>query len=154
MNLNQTIVESRGVPNNSGNSSILPFSPVAKPQMPSVRRLTPKEMTGKPSNAPVMSAREEETFEGARKYAPSRVGFFLKAFSGGSRKAAIVAKCIECTAYQPAEVALCTIEGCPLWRYRPYRGRKKAAPAGEADPVVFLRGNEPARPRSGEDMVR
>jgi hypothetical protein len=74
-----------------------------------------------------MSQLEEETVSGARKYAPSRVGVFLRAFSGGSRKAAVTAKCIECCCYQPAEVAKCRVEGCPLWRYRPYQPRKNSA---------------------------
>ncbi len=73
-------------------------------------------MTGRAQNSPAMSLLEEQTVEGARKYAPSRVGVFLRAFSGGSRKAAVTAKCIECCCYQPVEVARCSIEGCPLWR--------------------------------------
>jgi hypothetical protein len=43
----------------------------------------PQEMTGNAPNSPAMSQLEEQTVEGARKYAPSRVGVFLRAFSGG-----------------------------------------------------------------------
>jgi hypothetical protein len=91
-----------------------------------MRGRSAKGMTGSALKPPPMSKLEEQTVEGARKYAPGRLGFFLKAFSGGSRKAAVVAKCIECCGYQPVEVAKCGIEGCPLWRYRPYRARNKA----------------------------
>jgi len=93
-----------------------------------------QEMTGNAPNSPAMSHLEEQTVAGARKYAPSRVGVFLRAFSGGSRKAAVTAKCIECCCYQPVEVARCGIEGCPLWRYRPYQSRKKGGKVRQATP--------------------
>jgi len=35
-----------------------------------------------------------------------------------SRAKAIRLKCLDCCAYQSAEVRLCTSYACPLWRYR------------------------------------
>jgi len=46
---------------------------------------------------------------------------FRKAYKGVSKASAIKAKCLECTNLQYAEVRDCTISGCPLWPYRPYR---------------------------------
>lgn len=55
---------------------------------------------------------------------PSAKNVFLKAFSGKAKAAAIKAKCIECSNLQKQEVAGCLVYGCPLFRYRPYRGAK------------------------------
>ena len=35
-----------------------------------------------------------------------------------NRAKAIRMKCLDCCAYQPSEVRLCTSLDCPLWRYR------------------------------------
>lgn len=35
-----------------------------------------------------------------------------------SRAKAIRLKCLDCCAYQPLEVRLCSSYDCPLWRYR------------------------------------
>ena len=86
-----------------------------------VKARHPRGTAGSAPNSPATGQLEEETLAGVRKHAPSRLGVFLRAFSGGSRKAAVTAKCIECCVFQPAEVAACRIEGCPLWRYRPYQ---------------------------------
>jgi hypothetical protein len=90
----------------------------------------PKGTPGSALNSPLTSQLEDSTLAGVRKYAPRRLGVFLRAFSGGSRKAAVAAKCIECCGYQPAEVSRCGVKGCPLWRYTPYRtGREGHAEA-------------------------
>jgi hypothetical protein len=66
---------------------------------------------------------EAETLRRAALYAPSAKNAFVKAFSGKSKALAIKSKCIECCAYQKAEVTACNVKGCPLWRYRPYQGK-------------------------------
>jgi hypothetical protein len=47
-------------------------------------------------------------------------GHFKRAYSGGSRKAAIHAFCLECVGFLRSEVTHCTAKGCPLYPYRPY----------------------------------
>ncbi len=39
----------------------------------------------------------------------------------GSMKAAVKLKCLDCTNYQKSEISGCTIVGCGLHPYRPYR---------------------------------
>jgi hypothetical protein len=52
------------------------------------------------------------------------LGVFKKAYSGVSMAAGVKAKCLECSNLQKTEVRDCQIEGCPLWRYRPYRPKE------------------------------
>lgn len=49
---------------------------------------------------------------------PKYKNTYARAMSGKSRKAAMRAQCLDCVAYQEAEVALCTDRGCPLYPYR------------------------------------
>ena len=43
---------------------------------------------------------------------------FKRAWSGKSRRAAILANCVMCMGYERAEVRRCTATACPLWPYR------------------------------------
>ena len=48
----------------------------------------------------------------------------------GSRKRAIRLKCLDCCCGNAAEVRLCTIQKCPLWRFRmgtESKGKKAAS---------------------------
>jgi hypothetical protein len=45
---------------------------------------------------------------------------YEKAILGNSRKEAVKAKCLDCMNWDKKEVAICEIETCPLWPYRPY----------------------------------
>jgi len=51
-------------------------------------------------------------------------GVFKRAYSGKSKKAAISAKCLDCTCFQRKEVELCEATTCPLYQYRPYKGQE------------------------------
>ena len=93
----------------------------------------PPETTGSAPYDPAMSLAERQNLERVSRYAPKRIGIFRRAYGGKSLRAAATAKCIECNAWQPAEVARCGIEGCPLWRYRPHQGRKKAGAEARQD---------------------
>ena len=49
----------------------------------------------------------------------------LKAATKSSMRAAVEAKCADCTNWQNTEVRECTVVTCPLWQYRPrFRGPK------------------------------
>lgn len=41
----------------------------------------------------------------------------------GSMRAAVALKCLDCTAFQPVEIKLCTCTSCPLYAFRPYKGK-------------------------------
>ena len=53
-----------------------------------------------------------------------------KAIKHQSMKAAVSAKCLDCSNWQVLEIKQCDITTCPLWSYRPY-GFKSAAPRGQ-----------------------
>jgi len=40
---------------------------------------------------------------------------------GGSMKAAIKLKCLDCCNWVPSEISACEIKGCSLWNFRPYK---------------------------------
>ena len=57
-----------------------------------------------------------------REDAPSRVGVFLRVYSGSaSPREAIKAKCLECCWMDEAGIRECTGTACPLWGFRPYQ---------------------------------
>lgn len=43
--------------------------------------------------------------------------------AGGSMKAAIKLKCIDCCCGDKKEITNCTIKECSLWNFRPYRSK-------------------------------
>lgn len=51
---------------------------------------------------------------------------------GGSLKAATKAMCLSCANYDPKEVAMCEILSCPLYSYRPYKGKSNNLTKGES----------------------
>jgi hypothetical protein len=52
---------------------------------------------------------------------PARFHRLVDRVEKGSLRAALDLKCLECSAWQPAEVRLCPIEACPLHHRRPYQ---------------------------------
>lgn len=50
---------------------------------------------------------------------------YKSAMKGTSRKSAIHSFCLQCTGYEKEEVRLCTDLSCPLYEFRPYKGRSK-----------------------------
>jgi len=71
--------------------------------------------------ASVFLPEQEKALQAIRGCAPSKLGVFRRAYRGGSLRAAINAKCLECIGYSAKEVRGCTSPGCPLWSARPYR---------------------------------
>ena len=46
---------------------------------------------------------------------------YLKATTTNSKATSIKAKCLDCCCWQKNEIKLCSVEQCPLWKYRPYQ---------------------------------
>lgn len=69
-------------------------------------------------------ARKREARLGAvKRDAPRYLATFKRAYAGKSLRAAVNAFCCECNGYDAAAVKECTAPACPLWPYRPGRGR-------------------------------
>lgn len=75
----------------------------------------------------VSALRRADHLSDVKKWRVSAVKTFERAYSGKSRPSGVKAFCIECQGFEdPAEtVRTCTAYACPLWEYRPYRGRRK-----------------------------
>lgn len=63
---------------------------------------------------------------------------------GGSMKAAIALKCLDCCAHQPVEIKNCPCTSCPLYAFRPYKLK-----AGETEETATDEGEIDV----GEDEV-
>jgi len=74
-----------------------------------------------------LTVKQKQTVKRVSEYAPSRVKVFLMAYKGVSKAAALKAKCLECCNLETSAISECKIEGCPLWKIRPYRNRKNDA---------------------------
>lgn len=53
---------------------------------------------------------------------PAYKSVFVKAYTSGSKSAAIKAFCLYCTGCKRDEIRGCTSYGCPLYPHRPYQG--------------------------------
>lgn len=74
---------------------------------------------------PLLTDSQANDLKRVSRYLPSAIAIFRRSYAGLSKAAAIKAKCLECSNLQKAEVRDCTISGCSLWQFRPYR-RKEA----------------------------
>lgn len=52
---------------------------------------------------------------------PKNLHNLVEKAKGGSAKAAIKLKCLDCVAYIKKEVSLCEMKDCSLWSLRPYK---------------------------------
>lgn len=74
------------------------------------------------SMSEVYTLKQAERLKVADRDFPLTKPLLERVFLGkGSPRQAIKAKCIDCCCWQREEVALCTAEACPLWRYRPFQ---------------------------------
>jgi hypothetical protein len=62
-----------------------------------------------------------EIVESMKKHFPENLHSTIDKAAAGSMKAAIKLNCIECSGFVKKEVALCQIQTCPMWTYRPYK---------------------------------
>ncbi len=51
-----------------------------------------------------------------------------KAMTGKSLRAAVDAKCADCSCWQNSEIRECTVATCPLWPYRKLKSNERPAP--------------------------
>jgi len=66
-------------------------------------------------------------------------GKYRKAWEGKSAMDAIRAKCLDCMAWQAAEVTRCPCTNCPIWEYRfgcSPRARKRSGAPTSPESVV------------------
>lgn len=73
------------------------------------------------SKEPVFSTDCENRLKDVAEDAPSKLGVFRRAYAGGSRLAAIQAKCLECVSMSTVAIRECRSVTCPLWQVRPYQ---------------------------------
>ena len=73
-----------------------------------------------------LEATRADHLSDVKKWLPSVLGVFRRAYAGKSMKAALQAFCIECQGFDDARAGIrdCTAYACPLWEYRPYQGRR------------------------------
>lgn len=63
----------------------------------------------------------------------SRLNHFKRAYEGNSLRAAVTAKCNECTSCDTAAIRECSGTACPLNPYRPYQPKGETATHSEAE---------------------
>lgn len=68
----------------------------------------------------VLTLKQEKMLEVIAEEAPSKLNHFRKAYSG-SLRAAITAKCLECTNCDTKAIRKCRSTACPLLNVRPYQ---------------------------------
>ncbi|MCJ7776854.1 MAG: hypothetical protein MUP16_00850 [Sedimentisphaerales bacterium] len=69
-------------------------------------------------------SREQQIADRLAQIPESQLEIYLRATKGKNRAAGVKAFCYQCCGYEREEVKLCTDLGCPLWMYRPGRGKK------------------------------
>jgi hypothetical protein len=60
----------------------------------------------------------------------SHRGTYRRALGGKSLRAAITAQCSECVGYDREAVRTCPAVACPLWKVRPWQGRRARGSGG------------------------
>lgn len=69
----------------------------------------------------------KELIAAQREHVPENcLKIYDKAMEGKSLRAAVNARCLDCCAWQKAEVHKYPAMACPLWSVRPYQRRQKA----------------------------
>jgi hypothetical protein len=58
-----------------------------------------------------------------RRITPERFLPVVEQMAKGSRSAAVKLKCLDCVGWVTSEVKLCPSDDCPLYLFRPYRGK-------------------------------
>lgn len=73
------------------------------------------------AEAPVLTPRQQAMLQEVAEDHPSKLNVFRKAYSGFSLRAAITAKCLECTSCETKAIRDCAGTACPLHNVRPYK---------------------------------
>ena len=77
------------------------------------------------AEAPVLTPKQREMLRVVAEDHPSKLNVFRKAYGGFSLRAAITAKCLECTSCDTKAIRECKDTACPLLNVRPYREVRK-----------------------------
>lgn len=91
----------------------------------------------KPTDAPQGRTLAEVLAEVAR-LAPDKLRHFKRAYTTGSLRGAITARCLLCKSYDVAAIKACSSAACPLHTSRPYqptseKAARVASPAEESN---------------------
>lgn len=84
-----------------------------------------KPIQKREAEAPVFTPRQQAMLREVAEDHPSKLNVFRKAYSGFSLRAAITAKCLECTSCDVNAIRNCSSSSCPLLNVRPYQELRK-----------------------------
>ncbi len=72
-----------------------------------------------------LTPKQKEQLAYLEKELPSKLAVFRKAYEGESLRAAIDAKCLECTSCDIKAIRECAGTACPLLSVRPYQEKRQ-----------------------------
>lgn len=131
-------LETKTKPGKKGRQAGVPLSDEQKAAMQAGRGAR-KPRAEKFAADPVL----QEGFKQLRRTTPERWKPLVdKLTQQGSMRAAVALKCLDCSAHQPVEIKLCTCTDCPLYAFRPYKGKPEAGEVEESDPVDEILSEE------------
>lgn len=84
-------------------------------------RVDQKEEGAGKSKRSLKMANFTKTFERLNKIVPEKYKGLIKKVQGGSQKAAIKLKCLDCSYYDVKEIKNCACSSCPLFPVRPFQ---------------------------------
>jgi len=73
------------------------------------------------AEAPALTLKQQAMLEEVSTDHSSKLNWFRKAYEGFSLRAAITAKCLECTSCDVKAIRECSGTACPLLNVRPYQ---------------------------------
>jgi len=118
-------LETKTKPGKKGRAAGVPLSAEQKAAMQAGRGAR-KPRAEKFAADPVLV----EGFKDLKKETPERFLPLVSKLEAGSMRAAVALKCLDCSSHQPVEIRLCPCTSCPLYAFRPYKGK-----AGEDEQV-------------------
>jgi hypothetical protein len=120
-------LETKTKPGKKGRAAGVPLSEEQKAAMQAGRGAR-KPRSEKFAADPVLV----QGFNDLKKETPERFKPLVDKLTAGSMRAAVALKCLDCSGHSTVEIRLCPCTSCPLYAFRPYKGK-----AGE-DEVVEL----------------
>jgi hypothetical protein len=125
-------LETKTKPGKKGRAAGVPLSEEQKAAMQAGRGAR-KPRAEKFAGDPVLV----QGFSELRKEVPERfLPLVEKLTNKGSMRAAVALKCLDCSGYSTVEVRLCPCTSCPLYAFRPYKGKAGDDEVVELDETV------------------